>query len=197
MVEAGDNFALGCLLPGSVLADLQAGAAAQPLPLTSDEEVEKSDSVELIASVPLEGSFAEEGAFGTDMAFQGRWLFDGNYNGFQVFDIKKPTAPQRVAQVVCPGGQADLSIYRDILVLSVDSSRSDDSCRSTPLAATDGVLGVISDAGWALARAFSGFDTWPGPSRRSARLEAALDRWRHPMDQDEPPPASSAETSAA
>ena len=65
------------------------------------------------------------------------------------------------------------------------------------LAATDGVLGVISDAGWALARAFSGFDTWPGPSRRSARLEAALDRWRHPMDQDEPPPASSAETSAA
>jgi hypothetical protein len=65
------------------------------------------------------------------------------------------------------------------------------------LAATDGVLGVISDAGWALARAFSGFDTWPGPSRRSARLEAALDRWRHPMDQDEPPPASSADTSAA
>ena len=87
--------------------------------------------------MPLEGTFAEEGSFGTDMAFKGRWLFDGNYNGFQVFDIKKPTAPQRVAQVVCPGGQADLSVYRDILVMSVDSSRSDDSCRSTPLGATE------------------------------------------------------------
>lgn len=78
------------------------------------------------------------------------------------------------------------------------------------LAAADGMLGVISDAGWAVARnyssrgyplprAFSGFDTWPGPSRRSARLEAALDRWRNPVDQDEPPlppPAWSAETSA-
>lgn len=137
MVEAGDNFALGCLLPGSVLADLQAGAAAQPLPLTSDEEVEKSDSVELIASVPLEGSFAEEGAFGTDMAFRGRWAYVGNYQGFQVFDIKRPEAPKRVAQVSCPGAQADLSVHRDILVLSVDASRSDDSCDSTSLPATE------------------------------------------------------------
>lgn len=137
MVEAGDNFALGCLLPGSFLADLQAGAAAQPLPLTSDEEIEKSDSVELIASVPLEGSFAEEGAFGTDMAFKGRWLYVGNYQGFQVFDIKRPDRPRRVAQVSCPGAQADLSVHRDVLVLSVDASRSDDSCDSTALPATE------------------------------------------------------------
>jgi hypothetical protein len=87
--------------------------------------------------VPFEGSFAEDGAYGTDMAFKGRYLFDGNYNGFQVFDIKKPTAPKRIAQVTCPGGQADLSVYRDILVMSVDSSRNDASCNSTSLSATE------------------------------------------------------------
>ena len=141
LVEAGDNFALGCQLPGSALADITAGFASalaqEPLPLTSEDEVDKSDNVELVAHLPLEGSFAEEGAYGTDMAFKGRWLYDGNYSGFQVFDIKKPTRPKRVAQVFCPGGQGDLSVHKNILVMSVDASRSDDSCSSTALSATE------------------------------------------------------------
>lgn len=133
LLRAGDNFVDGCRLPGSDLAELEAAAA----PLLSEDEVDKSDSVELVAHLPLAGAFAEEGAFGTDMAFKGRYAFLGNYNGFQVVDIKRPAAPKRVAQVVCPGGQADLSVHRDVLVLSVDSSRSDDSCASEALSATN------------------------------------------------------------
>ena len=133
LVEAGDNFADACALPGAALAGLEASAA---LPLTEDD-VEKSDSVELVGHLPLEGAFAEDGAFGTDMAFKGKYAYVGNYNGFSVVDISKPAKPKRVAQVVCPGGQADVSVYRKVLVLSVDSSRSDDSCRSTSQSASE------------------------------------------------------------
>lgn len=37
---------------------------------------------------------------------------------------------------MCPGSQNDVSVYQDVLVLSVDSSRSDDSCNSESQSAT-------------------------------------------------------------
>ena len=48
-----------------------------------------------------------------------------------------PSQPEVVAQVVCPGSQNDVSVWKDLLVLSVDSSRSDDSCQSTTQSATE------------------------------------------------------------
>src|SRR5690606_20275293 len=66
--------------------------------------------------------------YSSDLAFQGRYAFAGNYGGFTVYDVANPTAPQQVAQVVCPGSQNDISVYGDLLVLSTDSSRSNDSC---------------------------------------------------------------------
>ena len=41
-----------------------------------------------------------------------------------------------MAQVLCPGSQNDISVYGDLLFLSTDSSRSDDSCNSTAQPAT-------------------------------------------------------------
>ncbi|MGH3369537.1 MAG: LVIVD repeat-containing protein, partial [Nocardioidaceae bacterium] len=57
-------------------------------------------------------------------------------NGFMVYDISDPAAPQPVKQVLCPGAQNDVSVWGDLLVLSVDSSRNDASCASTPQSAT-------------------------------------------------------------
>ncbi len=34
--------------------------------------------------------------------------------------------------MVCPGAQGDVSVYKNLLVVSVDSPRSDSSCESTP-----------------------------------------------------------------
>ena len=122
---AGDNFSDACLLPGQELAGL---ADAD---FRAAEKVDRSPDLELVAHVPLSGAFAQEGAYGTDLAFRGRYAFQGNYEGFAVYDIKRPTAPKLVAQVICPGGQGDVSVYRNVLILSVDSSRSDSSCAST------------------------------------------------------------------
>ncbi|WP_228386326.1 LVIVD repeat-containing protein [Ornithinicoccus halotolerans] len=94
------------------------------------DEVAHSDNVEHLANVPHEGALAE--AYGSDLAFQDGKAFVGNYNGFQVFDLADPANPERIAQVVCPGGQGDVSVYGDLLFLSVDYARTDDSCTSEP-----------------------------------------------------------------
>ena len=64
------------------------------------------------------------------MAFQGDYAYVGNYGGFSIYDIRNPKQPKVVSQVVCPGSQNDISVYGDLLFLSVDNSRSDDSCNS-------------------------------------------------------------------
>lgn len=68
---------------------------------------------------------------GSDIAFQGKYAFAGNYDGFTVYDLSDPANPVQALQVYCPGSQNDVSVYEDILVLSTDSRRTDDSCAST------------------------------------------------------------------
>ena len=45
--------------------------------------------------------------------------------------------PKTVAQVLCPGSQNDISVSGNLLFLSTDSSRSDNSCTSTTQPATE------------------------------------------------------------
>jgi hypothetical protein len=106
-------------------------AAADPYVIPGVDEISSSSNLELIANVPKFGAFAVESAYNTDLAFQGDYAFQGNYNGFVIWDIAEPTNPQVVSQVVCPGSQNDISVYGNLVFLSTDSSRSDDSCNST------------------------------------------------------------------
>ncbi|TVP44952.1 MAG: hypothetical protein EA350_10485 [Gemmatimonadales bacterium] len=70
-----------------------------------------------------------DGAFNnTDLAFQGNDVFVGNYNGFQVWDISDPSNPSLRVSVVCPGGQGDLSVYRNLLFMSVQETRARLDC---------------------------------------------------------------------
>jgi hypothetical protein len=120
--RAGDRFAQGCL-PGETLAQLDDSGAALP-----SGQSASSPNMTLVANLPKSGAFADEAAFNSDLAFQGDYAYAGNYNGFNVYDISTPAAPRLVTQVVCPGSQNDISVLGDILVLSTDSSRSNDSC---------------------------------------------------------------------
>ena len=58
----------------------------------------------------------------TDLAFQGNYLFQGNYYGFNIFDISDPEQTKLVTSVVCPGGQGDPSVYKNLLFISVEST---------------------------------------------------------------------------
>ena len=60
----------------------------------------------------------------------GRPGYVGNYQGFIIYDISEPSAPVTLSQVNCPGSQNDITVSGDLVYLSTDSSRSDDSCRA-------------------------------------------------------------------
>ncbi|WP_343035644.1 hypothetical protein [Isoptericola sediminis] len=120
----------GSELPAQSIAALDDGAT--PLSL-SEPGTTDSMNMELIANIPKNGAFAAENSYSSDLAFQGDYAFAGNYNGFTVYDISDPEAPTQAAQVVCPGSQNDVSVYGDLLVLSTDSWRTDDSCESEPI----------------------------------------------------------------
>ncbi|MGI9628303.1 MAG: LVIVD repeat-containing protein [Longimicrobiales bacterium] len=64
----------------------------------------------------------------TDLAFRGDLLFQGNYNGFQVYEISDPTNPELRLSVVCPGGQGDVSVYGDLVFMSAQETRGRLDC---------------------------------------------------------------------
>lgn len=114
----------------AVTAAMLAGVpsvAAQDFP--GADEIVSSPNMEQVAYLPPTAPLV--GGTGTDIAFQGRYAFVGNYLGFTIYDIKHPRKTRIVSQVLCPGSQNDVSVKGDLLFLSTDSRRSDDSCAST------------------------------------------------------------------
>ena len=60
-------------------------------------------------------------AFGnSDFAFQGNNLFQGNFYGVNIFDISNPANTTLLTSLVCPGGQGDVSVYKNLLFMSVE-----------------------------------------------------------------------------
>ncbi len=66
----------------------------------------------------------------TDLAFDGHRMFMGNYHGFNVYDIEESKDPKVIASVVCPGGQGDVSVYKNLLFMSVEQVRGRLDCGS-------------------------------------------------------------------
>jgi uncharacterized protein (DUF305 family) len=64
----------------------------------------------------------------TDMAFSGRLMAVGNYHGFNLYRLDRNGMPQHLSSVVCPGGQGDVSIVGDILIMSVEQTRGRVDC---------------------------------------------------------------------
>ncbi len=56
----------------------------------------------------------------SDLAFQGNHLFQGNFYGVNIFDISNPANASIVTSMVCPGGQGDVSVYKNLMFMSVE-----------------------------------------------------------------------------
>ncbi|MFE6487453.1 LVIVD repeat-containing protein [Streptomyces sp. NPDC057757] len=129
--DPGDSPAAQKKISQSDEAIAEAARASGEIP--GQDEIVHSDNIEHLANIPKEAL----PNFNSDLAFQGNYAFAGNYDGFRIFDIRNPKAPKTVAQVLCPGSQNDISVSGDLLFLSTDSSRSDNSCASTSQPATE------------------------------------------------------------
>ena len=64
----------------------------------------------------------------SDITFRGNQLFMGNFDGFQIYDVSNASAPKLVTAVVCPGGQGDLSVYKNLMFMSVEMPNGRTDC---------------------------------------------------------------------
>ena len=56
----------------------------------------------------------------SDLAFEGNHLFQGNFYGMSVYDISNPATTKLLTSIVCPGGQGDVSVYKNLMFMSVE-----------------------------------------------------------------------------
>jgi len=69
---------------------------------------------------PMQLVLAQLAFANSDMAFQGNHLFQGNFYGMNIYDISDPAKAKLVTTLVCPGGQGDPSVYKNLLFMSVE-----------------------------------------------------------------------------
>ncbi|MFF2271764.1 LVIVD repeat-containing protein [Agromyces sp. NPDC058136] len=86
-----------------------------------------ASGIDLLSSSPGTGVFAA-GSINSDLAFTGDYAIAGSYQGFQVFDVSDPVAPVLAKSFVCPGGQGDVSVYGDLLFMSVEQTSGRIDC---------------------------------------------------------------------
>jgi hypothetical protein len=58
----------------------------------------------------------------SDLAFKGSYVFQGNFQGLQAWDVSNPEQVKQVFELVCPGAQNDVSVYRNLLFVSVEDT---------------------------------------------------------------------------
>src|SRR5438874_9122384 len=56
----------------------------------------------------------------SDLAFQGNHLFLGNFYGVNIYDISNPAQTKLMTSMICPGGQGDVSVYKNLMFMSVE-----------------------------------------------------------------------------
>jgi hypothetical protein len=70
----------------------------------------------LLSNTPSPDPFSKNA--NSDLAFLGNYAIQGNFNGYQVWDISNPRAPVLTKGFVCPASQSDVSVYRNLLIVS-------------------------------------------------------------------------------
>jgi hypothetical protein len=64
----------------------------------------------------------------SDLAFTRNYVIQGNYSGYQVWDVANPARPALVTAYVCPGSQGDVSVYHNLMFMSAEDQRGRKDC---------------------------------------------------------------------
>ncbi len=129
---------LGALLTAVLLTSVAAAEVA-PDPRIGlspglDNAGVAANGLELLAHQNKPAGFFDPnnpGNFGfvnSDLSFEGDRAYVGNFNGFQIYDISDPDNPAIVTAVVCPGGQGEVSVFGNLLFMSVEETRGRIDC---------------------------------------------------------------------
>jgi hypothetical protein len=105
---------------------------------------EASWNLRLVSNTPPSPDFINRTTPGdarltnSDLAFTGNLVIQGNYSGWQVWDIGNPRRPVLHQAFVCPGSQSDVSVYRHLLFVSGEATSGRLDC------GTQGVADSVS-----------------------------------------------------
>ena len=80
------------------------------------DAAEATSGLRVVSKSPPTGQFL--GSTNSDLAFIGNYAIQGNYNGFQVWDISDPSRPTLKTSYFCPASQSDVSVYKNLLFVS-------------------------------------------------------------------------------
>ncbi len=134
---------VGALLGTVVRAGVTAGtASAQNLPATTtdprfalagglDTAGVAAFGLEHLANRPKPAAVNNTNS---DIAFEGDYAFVGNYNGVNIYNIADPASPSLVTSILCPGSQNDVSVWGNLLFMSVEATSAKIDCTTTPAA---------------------------------------------------------------
>jgi hypothetical protein len=124
---------------GAITAPESATAGAPGTPSTPPPAVEPPADT----PAPTGSGFTN-----SDIAFRGQHVVVGNYHGFNTYDIENARRPRLIASIVCPGGQGDVSIYGNLLFMSVQETRARLDC------GTEGLQSPVSSERFRGVRVF-------------------------------------------
>jgi hypothetical protein len=85
-------------------------------------------NLRLVSQTPPPPQFI--GAIHSDLAFKGNDVIQGNYNGYEVWDITHPEAPTLKTSYYCPASQNDVSVYQNLIFMSSESGAGRLDCGS-------------------------------------------------------------------
>jgi hypothetical protein len=80
------------------------------------DAAEAAWNLRLVSNTPPSAQFTD--VTNSDLAFTGRYAIQGNYHGWQVWDIGNPSRPSLKTAYVCPASQSDVSVYKNLLFVS-------------------------------------------------------------------------------
>ena len=95
-------------------------------------------------NMSLVGRYDEGGKYreGTDLAFWRNTAVLGKYHGIRLLDIADPTSPKPLGKLDCFGNQGDVSIWRNLVFMSIDQPLSHSGCDAPAASAAESAAGT-------------------------------------------------------
>jgi hypothetical protein len=116
---------------------------------------EASWNLEVVSKTPPSEKFinlstpGDRRLLNSDIAFFRNYAIEGNFSGYQVWDISNPRKPRLHTAYVCPGSQSDVSVYRNLMFVSSEATNARLDC---------GMQGVMDTVSKERARGIRIFD---------------------------------------
>ncbi|MEW5916176.1 MAG: hypothetical protein AB1762_07210, partial [Gemmatimonadota bacterium] len=86
-------------------------------------------NLRMLSNSPSSENF--RGVTNSDLAFRGQYVIQGNYNGYQVWDISNPRKPSLKTSHLCPASQSDVSVFGNLLFVSAEAPSARLDCGTT------------------------------------------------------------------